>query len=116
MNNDIIECPDASESSDDTITHVPRCNQVYIQSVESRTGVHHVMPASFSRVVRIVSLQKESRVVHHMHFTSFDDKTRPSQIYPLVAFRQRVKRLEASARGPMVVHCRWLASVKMFIF
>ncbi|ELT87703.1 hypothetical protein CAPTEDRAFT_188503 [Capitella teleta] len=53
-----------------------------------------------------VSYKKEERVMHHFHFLSWTDKSRPDHTFPLLAFLRRVRGFDSEALGPLVVHCR----------
>ncbi|ELU04635.1 hypothetical protein CAPTEDRAFT_111890, partial [Capitella teleta] len=52
-----------------------------------------------------VSYKKEERVMHHFHFLSWTDKSRPDHTFPLLAFLRRVRSFDSEALGPLVVHC-----------
>lgn len=53
-----------------------------------------------------VYLQGEAeRTVVHLHFLLWRDKGVPDDIYPLLAFRRKVRSLDAVASGPLLVHC-----------
>ena len=45
------------------------------------------------------------RTVVHLHFLLWRDKGVPDEIYPLLAFRRKVRSLDVVASGPLVVHC-----------
>ena len=47
-----------------------------------------------------------SRVVRHLHFVSWVDKSRPDQCFPLLAFRQKVNVMDDMTSSPLLVHCR----------
>jgi protein tyrosine phosphatase len=47
----------------------------------------------------------QPRIVRHLHFLSWNDKCRPDLCYPLLSFRRKVKTLESTATGPLVIHC-----------
>jgi len=43
--------------------------------------------------------------VVHLHFLLWRDKDVPDDMYPLLAFRRKVRSLDAGASGPLLVHC-----------
>ena len=49
--------------------------------------------------------QSESRTLHHLHFTSWPDKSVPDHAFPLLSFRRKVRSLDDVSTGPMIVHC-----------
>jgi len=43
--------------------------------------------------------------VVHLHFLLWRDKYVPDDIYPLLAFRRKVRSLDAGSTGPLLIHC-----------
>ena len=54
----------------------------------------------------VIAWQGEQREVHHFHFLSWIDKSRPEQAFPLLAFLRLVRSFDSKGDGPLVVHCR----------
>ena len=54
---------------------------------------------------RTTLFQSESRTLHHLHFTSWPDKSVPDHAFPLLSFRRKVRSLDDVSTGPMIVHC-----------
>ena len=45
------------------------------------------------------------RTITQFHYTQWPDKGVPLDVYSLLSFRRRVRHLDSSALGPMLVHC-----------
>jgi len=43
--------------------------------------------------------------VVHLHFLLWRDKGVPDDMYPLLAFRRKVRSLDAGSTGPLLIHC-----------
>lgn len=49
---------------------------------------------------------EEEKIVHHLHFTVWPDKSVPEDITSLVQFTQKVNSIGNKKSGPVIVHCR----------
>ena len=45
------------------------------------------------------------RTVVHLHFLRWRDKSVPDDLFSLLAFRRKVRSLDAVASGPLLIHC-----------
>jgi len=45
------------------------------------------------------------RTIIHLHFLLWRDKGVPDDMYPLLAFRRKVRSLDTVASGPLLAHC-----------
>ena len=55
------------------------------------------------------------RTVRHFHFTGWPDHGVPTFATSLIDFREKVRAFDATAKGPMIVHCRLVAIHQILI-
>ncbi len=61
------------------------------------------------------SFQKEVRTVRQMHYMTWPDKKRPLQTYALLDFLRKVTSGRSDDGHPIIVHCRYIPVVYLFI-
>ncbi|XP_052762039.1 receptor-type tyrosine-protein phosphatase kappa-like [Mya arenaria] len=52
-----------------------------------------------------ISKGRETRELHHLHFTCWPDKGVPEEVTGIVEFRLRVQNIPSQFDGPVLVHC-----------
>ncbi|XP_052783017.1 receptor-type tyrosine-protein phosphatase mu-like [Mya arenaria] len=61
--------------------------------------------ADYTRKEFTISKGRETRELHHLHFTCWPDKGVPEDVTGIVEFRQRVLTIPGQFDGPVLVHC-----------
>ncbi|XP_052764455.1 receptor-type tyrosine-protein phosphatase kappa-like [Mya arenaria] len=61
--------------------------------------------ADYIRREFTISKGRETRELHHLHFTFWPDKGVPEEVTGIVEFRQRVQNIPSEFDGPVLVHC-----------
>ncbi|WAR17188.1 LAR-like protein [Mya arenaria] len=64
--------------------------------------------ADYKRREFTISKGRETRELHHLHFTCWPDKDVPEDVTGITEFRQRVQNIPSQFDGPVLVHCRAL--------
>ncbi|XP_052762069.1 tyrosine-protein phosphatase corkscrew-like [Mya arenaria] len=61
--------------------------------------------ADYTRREFTISKGRETRELHHLHFTCWPDKGVPDDVTGITEFRQRVLTIPGQFDGPVLVHC-----------
>ncbi|WAR17001.1 LAR-like protein [Mya arenaria] len=92
-----------------------KCEQYWPPPGTSKNyGMHYISClneneyADYKRREFTISKGRETRELHHLHFTCWPDKDVPEDVTGITEFRQRVQNIPSQFDGPVLVHCRAL--------
>ncbi|ESN89984.1 hypothetical protein HELRODRAFT_104527, partial [Helobdella robusta] len=91
----------------------PKCEQYWPDQLNEEKSYGDLgvtltsVERSSSHVIRSFTVRKclESREIKQFHFTAWPDHGVPYHTSPLIMFRNKVRKLDSSHPGPIIVHC-----------